>query len=92
MKSILFVLVTALSMNAMAIEITTTVKLSQHNAEESEYNKIMDAAVDDAAMFIATDGAVVGLNLTRAIETARYVNRTTATDMAIAEAILERKK
>ncbi|WP_413586306.1 DUF2388 domain-containing protein [Bdellovibrio sp. HCB274] len=92
MKSLLFVLVTALSMNAMAIEITTTVKLSQKEAAESEYNKILDAAVDDAAMFIATDGEVLGPNLARALESVRYVNRTTAPDMKIAEEILNRKK
>ncbi|WP_413559826.1 DUF2388 domain-containing protein [Bdellovibrio sp. HCB209] len=91
MKSILFVLVTALSMNAMALEITTTVKLSQSNSAESEYKKVLMAAQDDAAMFIATDGQVRGVNLERALESVRHVNRTTATDLQIAEAIVDLK-
>lgn len=91
MKSILFVLVTALSMNAMALEITTTVKLSQSNQAETEYKKILLEAKDDAAMFVATDGQVRGVNLERALESVRYVNRTTATDMQIAEEIMNFK-
>ncbi|UYL10092.1 DUF2388 domain-containing protein [Bdellovibrio sp. SKB1291214] len=91
MKAVLFVLVSALSMNAMALEITTTVKLSQKNSAESDYKQILMNAQDDAAMFVATGGQVRGPNLETALENVRFVNRTTATDMQIAEEILKLK-
>ncbi|MEK2689879.1 DUF2388 domain-containing protein [Bdellovibrio sp. GT3] len=91
MKSILFVLVTALSMNAMALEITTSVKITQANQAEEDYKRILIGAQDDAAMFIATDGQVRGPNLQAALEAVRHVNRTTANDLQIAEEILKLK-
>lgn len=91
MKAVLFVLVSALSMNAMALEISTSIKITQANQKESDYKQILMNAKDDAAMFVATDGQVRGPNLVTALESVRYVNRTSASDMQIAEEILKLK-
>ncbi|WP_413583431.1 DUF2388 domain-containing protein [Bdellovibrio sp. HCB288] len=91
MKTVLFVLVTALSMNAMAIEITTSVKITQANQANEDYKRILMGAQDDAAMFIASEGQVRGPSLQAALEAVRHVNRTSATDLQIAEEILKLK-
>jgi uncharacterized protein (TIGR02448 family) len=91
MKAVLFVVVSALSMNAMALEISTSVKITQSNQADSEYKQILMNAKDDAAMFVATSGQVRGPNLVTALESVRYVNRTSASDMQIAEEILKLK-
>jgi uncharacterized protein (TIGR02448 family) len=91
MKTILFVLVTALSMNAMALEISTSIKITQANQANDIRKQIYVNAKDDAAVYIATGGKELRPQLAQAIELYRSSNGESYTNMQIAQAILELK-
>jgi uncharacterized protein (TIGR02448 family) len=91
MKKILFVLVTAMSMNAMALEITTSVKITQANQADTAYKQLIFDAQPDAGIFVASGGKDLRPQLAKTLEVVRHVNRTNATDLELAIAILEYK-
>ncbi len=91
MKTVLMVMVTALSMNAMALEVSTSIKITQASQSNDAEKQIYLNAKDDAADFIATEGKQMHPQLAKAIEQYRATHNDNYTDMEIAEAILKLK-
>ena len=55
---------------------------------DSELNKVIVAAKDDAEAYVATAGAVKGANLAAALKITRELMKTSATDMKLAQEIV----
>lgn len=65
-----------------------TVTTLMASYRDSELNKVIIAAKDDAQNFVASGGAVKGANLAAAIEVTRELTKTSQSDMALAQEIV----
>ncbi|QDK44099.1 MULTISPECIES: DUF2388 domain-containing protein [unclassified Bdellovibrio] len=91
MKSVLFVLVSAMSMNAMALEISTSIKITQANQEKTAYEQMLLDAQPDAAIYIASGGKELRPQLARTFEVIRSKNGNKGSNMELAESIANAK-
>lgn len=65
-----------------------TVTTLMASYRDTELNKVIIAAKDDAQNFVASGGAVKGANLAAAIKVTRELTKTSQSDMALAQEIV----